>query len=149
MTIMLNYNGNNMCALVDTGAQVSLIDEMTWNKIKIGNELIEQSTAYLIGIGDAKAEVIGVVGLPIGIKENRETEILPFALVRNSSINCCLPLGPNFLKNMSTVDYVKLVIILSDREGEENELRLSYFQVYDGQSCTMVGLDESSSFESE
>ena len=150
MTVTLNYNGNNMCALVDTGAQVSLIDELTWNKIKIGNELIEQSTANLIGIGGAKAEVIGVVNLPIGIRENKETDIFPFAIVRNSSINCCLLLGLNFLENkMSIVDCCEQVISLSDRVGERVKLQLRYFQARNEQSCIMVGLEDSSSLEDD
>ena len=45
-----SYNGENMCTLIDTGAQISLIGNETWELAKKGNEKIIRSHSKLIGI---------------------------------------------------------------------------------------------------
>ena len=70
MYINMHYNDHTICALVDTGAQVSIVDEETWMKIRKGDERMEiANDEKLFGIGGKFTQVIGIVYLPISVHE--------------------------------------------------------------------------------
>ena len=99
VSIIASYNDVSICALVDTGAQISIIGDDTFYRIRKGDEVIEtDKNIKLKAIGGFNSEILGIVSLNIQIGNNI-TDFFPFAIVKQSNLPCCLLLGLNFLKN--------------------------------------------------
>ena len=103
--IQVTINGNNLCAMVDTGAQVSVIDEEIWNEIK-KDEMVEDSNwRQLSGMSGGVTEIIGVVKLKLAVSD-MILEPFTFVIVKQSKLPCCILLGLNFLKhNKANIDF--------------------------------------------
>ena len=85
--LRLSYNNMVVCALVDTGAQVSIIDEDTWCNIKTDHEMIEEAPREILtGIGGSTTEVLGIVHLVLKIGDDN-FKPFPFAIVKLSLIH--------------------------------------------------------------
>jgi hypothetical protein len=92
--------GVKFCALIDTGAQVSLIGEDTV-KLLIQNEpnlKIHDLDANLSpGISGGKTKVLGYVELKLQISYCIFDIPVPFAIVKTCEVPCCAILGANYL----------------------------------------------------
>ena len=106
--VLVTIAGCTFCALVDTGAQVSLLRESEWKRVKRKCpelELLNQTGSVLHGIDRGKTSVVGVVELQIYMRGQKFKEI-PFAIVKDDHLGCCCLLGANFLTvNEIVVDY--------------------------------------------
>ena len=89
------------CSLLDTGAEVSLINYHTYSHlVQIDNAkfTMKSTTSKLIGMNNEKENILGYVELNINIF-NETCDKLPFAIVKDGSIPCCILLGANFIRN--------------------------------------------------
>ena len=96
------------CMLMDTGAQVSVISEDVWKKINKGKYILDKKTEgkNLLGIGNHKEQIIGIVELKITMMDVEFDEALPSAVVRTESMPYCCILGSNFISaNKMVVDF--------------------------------------------
>lgn len=101
-SVIIEVNGEEKCAFLDTGAPVSVIDVEMWNKIKGENEQIQTTTRkHISGIGEGRTEIKGIVALNIQI--NGRYEQFPFILVDDSCLKCCLLLGMDLMKKEGLV----------------------------------------------
>ena len=124
--IELEYNGMKLCGLIDTGAQVSVIDELCWEKIKEGMEEIEVvNLRKLKGLGGAKTDVIGSVELEIQIGLATMVKH-SFVIVKGSGLPCCILLGLNFLlENQLLLNFDKGIITGGVNDTVTAEINLS------------------------
>lgn len=108
LEIKVKFNQFELCAMLDTGAQVSVIDVTTWNKIKSDDDELELSSQkILVGMSGGSTEVVGVAKIKLEIN-NQNTDAFPFAIVQDSNLPCCLLLGLNYLKeNKSIINFDK------------------------------------------
>ena len=80
----ISYRNNNLCALLDTGAQVSVIDEENWNRIKKGDELIDTSREWkLFGIAGGCTDIVGIVRLSVKVGDKY---MPPFLLLLSDNL---------------------------------------------------------------
>ena len=109
------------CALIDTGAQVSLLSETVWKEIKDSDntlEMVNGDSIRLNSVGNWKTPILGVVHLIPSILNIDFKGKLPFAIVDEASMPCCCLLGANFLvQNNITVDFEKSLLNIEE-EGD-------------------------------
>ena len=111
------------CALIDTGAEISIISEKVWLEIKKRNKHLELEKCekeLLRGIGGELTEVVGIVKLKLEILEMPLNNEIPFAVVENNKLPFCGILGANFLKaNNVIIDFQKNMMHCQNDDGEE------------------------------
>jgi hypothetical protein len=110
--------GSNYCALVDTGAQVSLISENAWDMLKVdqGHLVLEDASGNILtGIDQGVTEVLGIVRLDLKILGVELQSEVPMAVVTGDCLPSCFLLGANFLtKHNIVVDYCKNILGIRD-----------------------------------
>lgn len=112
---------NRYCCLLDTGAQVSLVNERVVNEMmESGHELeIRQSSSALVGLDRGKQGIKGYVVLELSIYE-RQVGPMPFAVVSEDAMPCCFLLGANFIKrNNVGIDFGKDQIVFHDGSNSD------------------------------
>ena len=91
------------CALLDTGASVSVIKNSLWqalpSEIQEEARLPQRVIKSLKGVGDGSTDVLEVVFLPVSVLGIKGTTSFPFVVIE--SLNTCVLLGLNFLKRYS------------------------------------------------
>ena len=121
-SLICEIEGIKLCAIIDTGAQCSVITSSVVEKIQQANEQIASITEYkgcLKGIGKGKTEIMGVISLRLKMLE-REFEIAPFAIVEDENMPCCAILGANFItKNNILIDFKDQEIYCMNETLEE------------------------------
>ena len=141
--IVTIYNGVKMCALIDTGAQVSVIDESVWNKIWDGTEIIYKPVpSQLHGMAHTTTPVIGTVFLQLHDNNGSVFQEAPFAIVKDSGIPSCLLLGLNFLSVCGAqLDFSQRVLTFNDKK---DSVCLGHGSSVDGSIawCGSLELDE-------
>ena len=96
-SINLSYNFHNLCSLIDSGAQVCLISNDTWNKIKKGDEIVHDAEGTsILGLGNRSSNIVGWVNMKLKYSDDCVLSEFHFAIVRDSILPCCLLLGLNF-----------------------------------------------------
>ena len=102
--------GSIGCALVDTGAQISLVSETMFNRIceKGAAGLDTDVSVKLSGVGRGNTAVLGTINLSIAINGMSEPLEHCFAVVKDSVMSYCFLLGMGF------IDEVKLVLNFSN-----------------------------------
>ena len=88
---VIGVRGNYFCAIVDTGAQVSVISEQMYNCLLDGNDdlVLEKSNGCkLKGLGNIEVPVLGVVKLRVKILDVEVDAEVPFAVIQKS-FPCC------------------------------------------------------------
>ena len=116
-SINLSYNFHNLCSLIDSGAQVCLVSNDTWNKVKKGDEIVHDAEGTsILGLGNRSSNVVGWVNMKLKYSDDCVLSEFPFAIVRDSILPCCLLLGLNFLnKFVSNVNFSNNTISLNGR----------------------------------
>ena len=114
--IVLSYNSYSLCTLIDTGAQICLISNDTWDKIKVGSETVcDAKGASILGLGGESSNIVGFVYLKLICSGDSLPSEFPFAIVPNSILPCCLLLGINFLTNFkSIINFSNDTILLNE-----------------------------------
>ena len=106
-TQIVNEN-MSFCALIDTGAQISLVSEEAWKKLKDNNELVEVKNNKISGIGKQNVNVVGLTRLKVKLVNSELSVEFPFAVVKEGCIPYCFILGAIFLAiNDITVSFSK------------------------------------------
>lgn len=114
----------SFCAIIDTGAQISLLSENIWKKLCDQNsEFVLESGdgSKLTGMSNAEIYIIGVAKLKTKILDIEVNYAVPFAIVGNGFPCCCI-LGANFLvKNNSVVNFGTCQLVFIRDEDAENK----------------------------
>ena len=125
------------CCLYDTGAQVSLMSERVYGElVERGSEAqLEGCRSILVGVGRNREEILGVVRVTL-VLNGQECDNMPFAVVRESSLPCCLLLGANFLsRNHISLDFQSNMITMNSLDSEERFfVNLGLSTEFDGKS---------------
>ena len=100
--VITGYNGQSMCALLDTGSQISIITEDTWERIKQGDETIVKNSSKLISIDGKQHNNLGIVNLNINIG-NFNVKAFPFCIVERMDLPSCMLIGLNFLEEFKCI----------------------------------------------
>ena len=97
--IALHIQGENCCALLDTGAQICLLSEEIVSKLQAqGRISAYEPTAMAIQDLESKGtRVLGVVTLSVWVAGTQLDDI-PFAVVATQDIPYCVVLGLNIIK---------------------------------------------------
>jgi transposase InsO family protein len=118
---IINVGNIKFCALVDTGAQVSLISDRICRLLReedsslVVHDIVDRSVS---GINNSKTSVLGILNLKPRMLEFEVREIIPFAVVNEADMPCCCILGANFLaRNEIVVDFaVGSLYVENDRQ---------------------------------
>jgi hypothetical protein len=107
-----------LCALVDTGAQVSLLTDEAYNLLLQKSACIDfrpLTDQAVNGIEGTATELLGYVNLQLSWCGSQCRETLPFAVVKASDLPCCMILGANFIvRNKLVLDFQMKTIDLLD-----------------------------------
>lgn len=118
----VNTSGVKFCALVDTGAQVSLLREGVFEQLKQqcgGLNRSDLSGKFIAGIDGSKTEALGYVILSINFDENTSRCPMPFVIVADNVMPCCAILGANFLiANQITLNFKEFSMSMPSPSGE-------------------------------
>ena len=111
-----NFNGNLLlhigqltyCALLDTGAQVSVIGESAWQQIKQCKSSFRElehadHNSRLEGIGQQSSPIIDIVEITFSIAHAGPPITAPFAIVSDAALPCCVLLGLNVIEQVQTI----------------------------------------------
>ena len=99
-SVSLNLGGLLRCALVDTGAQISLIREDVYQSLPASLKSADdqhKKHMKLRGVGGGCSPVKGVVCLPVILADKVMTGSHPFAIVSVEMLPFCVLLGANFI----------------------------------------------------
>ena len=125
-TYVIATNGIEFCALIDTGAQVSLITENVLEKLKERDPYltVEPCSDSLGGIGNNRESIIGIVKLKLSLFESQHTKVIPFAIVKESCLPSCCILGANFIaRNNLIIDFHTKIIYDTVSYGQAKQSR--------------------------
>ena len=89
--------GKHFCCMLDTGAQVSLMDVGVLNQFSPDNIVIHDCDSSLVGLGNDETKVGGYANLKLRLYDHHSETLHQFALFAESSIPVCFFLGANFL----------------------------------------------------
>ena len=88
------------CALVDSGACVSLVNGQTLQDTMIKPEVVSSEVVTLRGIGDGRVATSGIVWLSLSFNGTVVPEF-PFAIVDSNTLPFCIVLGCNFIEKFA------------------------------------------------
>ena len=112
----------SFCAVLDTGAQVSVISNNLWEKLENDNfSLIKEECTgqYIAGIGSKRIEVIGIAHLKPRLLDIEVDHSIPFAILVDDCMPCCCILGTNFMtKNKIVMDFNENVLYSVNFQGD-------------------------------
>ena len=103
------------CALFDTGAQVSLLNEESYLQMKRENPCIKLDPCgeSLVGLGNQEEKILGLVKICVHLY-GMTVKTMPFAVVEKGAIPCCMILGANFIvENSIELDFGKNMVALN------------------------------------
>ena len=123
-TSVVSVGNSKFCALLDTGAQVSLITENVFKQLKQENPELpfDELDETLVGVGNQKNKVIGITELKLKILNSEVESTVPFAIVKTECLPWCALLGLNFLKiNKVILDFENLLTIYEGDKGSPIE----------------------------
>lgn len=115
---VIEISGARCCAIIDTGAQVSLISDTVFSTLTPNAYKFIASTEGLIGMNREKTHILGIAEIKIKISEVEINEPVTFAIVEQSNLPGCCLLGSNFLSsNALSLDYDQNNIIWNDSKA--------------------------------
>lgn len=157
--ILVYYGNCQLRCLVDLGAQISLITESRWRDLKNEDNRLRlcNSNNKILGVANSQANILGYAQIKLNIMTDTESVEIPFAIVKDSTIPCCVVLGINYIKrNAIIIDYENKRLVQTTSTGEEqykslnpraNELVQAKFNVPD--FLGTVALDGNSTEEDD
>ena len=100
------------CALMDTGAQVSLVNNAVFGKLNLGI-YSSPDTERLMGFAGKSSKILGVAFITISF-DNTLSDF-PFAVVPSECVDFCFVLGQNYLKEAClTIDFASGKLLKED-----------------------------------
>ena len=121
-TCIASVGNTKFCALLDTGAQVSIITEETWNKLKEQDDSLKliPLDETLIGMGNQKNQILGFTEIKVKIMDIEIENPQRVAVVETEALPWCCLLGANFIGNNNIIlDFEQNVIKYKNGKGEE------------------------------
>ena len=110
MGCVVNVKQVKFCVMMDTGAEVSVLSESIYKKLREQDEnlqLEESDCQHVNGINGEETGILGILKLRFGILAV-EMGVLPFAVLTNVVMPCCAISGANFLsQNEVIIDFHK------------------------------------------
>ena len=117
---VVQYNSQDVCVLLDTGAQVCLISESALERIQRGDELEGNGEVWkLKGLVGAPSECTKIVMLQIETGDD-VMDIFPFAVVKDEALTCCMLIGINFLVHHRAIIDFRLGKVVFKEGGDWN-----------------------------
>ena len=99
----ITVGGENFCALIDTGAQISLVSELVWDGFsEVVKELanFQSEIVQIRCIGSEGAATKGTVELRFKLMDSGPEHSAPFAIVKNGAMPFCFLLGANLVQQL-------------------------------------------------
>ena len=92
-------SSDSLCCLIDTGAQVSILSETAFRTCAAINRKLSllDCTSRLRGLKNERTTIVGYCNVDLSLFFPDIQKSLPFAIVKDCSIPCCVILGSNFL----------------------------------------------------
>ena len=113
--LISKYNSYNICSIVDTGSQVSIIGSDTWEMIQTGNEIMEMEEVTLKSFDGQKHKSSAIVNLKIHMGDYELPRIFPFCIVDQDNLPSCILLGINFLEHFNvSIDFKRNNMIIDN-----------------------------------
>ena len=123
MKQMFSLGDVSFCAIIDTGAEVCLLNESLASIFKAKNPLIQTESArkeVIGGIGNVKIPVSTIIHLKLELAGVEFEEAVPFAVVEDDAMPCCSIIGSNFIKrNKIIVDYDEQTLYAKGSDSKE------------------------------
>ena len=101
------FIGNQqVCALLDTGAQVNLMGQSVYEELREDGGEFEECNWRVTGLGRRHTTVSGIYSTKVHFGGDQEGVIVDFAVVPSDSLPCCCLLGAGFLeRNRVLLDF--------------------------------------------
>lgn len=119
---IVNVGKVKFCALIDTGAQISIMGVDVCEALKQEGNIIDFKTLdnkNVIGLNGGKAPIRAIVVVKLKLLSLELKEPTLFAVVDDDAIPCCAVLGANFLvSNNIILDFSKHGMY-AENDGEE------------------------------
>ena len=92
---------NELCAVIDTGAEASLVDELVWKTLATNDsvDVSETKVVEIVGLAGDRQLSKGTVSLLLSINGFNIPREHLFIIVPHGLMPCCLLLGLDFLKH--------------------------------------------------
>ena len=116
-------SGKVGCSLLDTGAQISLVNESMLRNISDNSlaDLHTDITLKLTGVGKGNTTILGSVSLPVAVGGMIEPIRHNFAVVRDHVMNYCYILGVSFINQIAlTLDFDKMEFYSPNLRGSSH-----------------------------
>ena len=138
--IVLNIEGEKFTALLDTGAEVSVMSSAVLNSLPdLTNRLVRKRKSYIRGIGGAKVGVDGEIVCNLRMGNNIILEPHRFKVVE-SCLSVPVILGVDFIrKNNIIIDCANDRLLRQNCDTSVTELPLSFEMI--GDSCNAMSLN--------
>ena len=99
-------NGVVFCALIDTGAQVSVVSESVLSESSLSNFVETQNEGGLVGITGETSIDVGSIMLTLKFSNGFEFPEFPYAVIPSHGIDFCFIVGRNILvKSNIVIDF--------------------------------------------
>ena len=115
---VVNLGNHSVCAMIDTGAQVSLISKGVYGAVKEERNLqMTERKEGIVGISRNRTDVAGIVFIRVKLLSYEVENSVPFAIIEDGRMPCCCLLGANFLSsNNITIDYGRQMLVAEGKE---------------------------------
>ena len=121
MGCVINVGQIKFCAMIDTGAEVSVLSQSICEKLREQDESLRLEASdceHVNGINGEETGIFGILKFKFCILDV-EMRGLPFAVVSDVAMPCCAILGANFLsQNGVVVDCHRGEMLVKDEGGE-------------------------------
>jgi len=109
------FGSVEFCTLLDSGAEVSLIDEDTFNRLRRESDTVklrDTEGRVIKGIDRSSTTVIGVTELKLTILDVQMEKSTVFAVIEKEKMPCCCLLGADFMRDNEMAGRVVLSFLL-------------------------------------
>lgn len=133
--INIEVNGNSTVFEIDTGASLSIVNDLTYRKLSENQEVpLESSSIKLRTYTGEPLHVLGVI--TVTVNNNTQTVQLPILVVKGKGPNL---LGRDWLLQLN-LDWTSVVNqVQVDNSTSLNALLLKHAEVFDGELGTLYG----------
>ena len=123
-TTMATLRGNQLCVVVDSGAEISLLSREVWLKLqKLDPSLkldMEDSYLPVQGFGGSSNKILGVTNLNFKLDDGTFHSVsIPLAVLGDADPSCCLLLGQNFIAKYGIVIDFQRCELKRNKDGKE------------------------------
>ena len=115
---LINIDGSDVCAIIDSGAQISLLSEDVWDALNSADSSIGQHSSEQVNIkslGKSSVSTQGCVSLDWRFSSMDEHQATTFALVAPNVLPACALIGANVIDKLKIkINYERKGIYIDD-----------------------------------